>query len=272
MQQTERNGAPAAGDLEAVDEDATIVLVVEDNADMRAYIRAHLEDTYHIEEAEDGVVGLERAKALVPDLVLSDVMMPELDGFGLLAALRADARTSHIPVVLLTAKADAESKIVGLETGADDYLAKPFNAEVLRARVRNLIEQRRRLRATYSREVLMRSPDELGLPSAEVVFLTRVKADIEARLDQTWFGVDALASEVGMSPRQLRRKLEGLLGERPNELIRRMRLQRAAVLLREKVGLVKEVAYAVGFKSESHFHKAFREVYGVTPSAYAREQ
>ena len=140
---------------EEAGEEATVVLVVEDNPDMRAYIRAHLAGSYHIAEAENGVEGLEQARVLVPDLVLSDVMMPEMDGFGLLAALKADERTSHMPVVLLTAKADAESKLHGLETGADDYLAKPFNADELTARVRNLITQRRLLREKYSQEVLV---------------------------------------------------------------------------------------------------------------------
>lgn len=260
---------PAPCPAEEIDETATVVLLVEDSADMRAYLRAHLDGLYHVEEAENGVAGLERALALVPDLVLSDVMMPEMDGYALLAALKADNRTSHVPVVLLTAKADAKSKLTGLKAGADDYLAKPFDAEELRTRVHNLIEGRRRLRALWSRRIL--TPAAVEIPSMESAFLDRVQAAIEANMAEVSFGVDALAAEVGMSARQLRRKLRSLIGEAPNELIRRFRLERAASLLRHGTGNVKEIAFAVGFKSTSRFREAFREVYGVTPSIFAEE-
>ncbi len=258
------DGAPA----EEVGEEATVVLVVEDNADMRAYIRAHLEAAYHVVEAANGVEGLEQARALVPDLVLSDVMMPQMDGFDLLAALKADERTSHVPVVLLTARADVESKLHGLDTGADDYLAKPFNADELNTRVRNLIEQRRLLREKYSREVLVLGAREVTLPSMEAAFLARVHQAIEDNLSDAHFGVDALAEAVGMSPRQLLRKLKALTDESPNALLRRVRLERAAALLGRKAMTVKEVAHAVGFRSLPYFAKTFCEVYGVAPSAY----
>jgi len=263
--------APKLASYEAISEDATVVLVVEDNADMRAYLRAHLDGLYHVEEAENGAVGLERAIALVPDLVISDVMMPELDGFGLLAALKADVRTSHVPVVLLTARADAESKIAGLKAGADDYLAKPFHAEELRARVYNLIDGRRRLRERYGQRTPTMHPSAPVLPPVETAFLERVRGVVEARMGETSFGVEGLADEVGMSRRQLYRKLYGLLGEQPGVLIRQMRLERAAALLQEKAGSVKEISYRVGFRSASRFRKAFRAHYGVVPSTYAEQ-
>ncbi len=250
------------------DEEATLVLIVEDNPDMRHYLRAHLEDCYHIEEATNGAEGVAKAVELVPDLVLSDVMMPEMDGLDLLAALKADPRTSHVPVVLLTARADAESKIEGLETGADDYLPKPFNAEELRARVHNLIEGRRRLRTLFSQEANESEKPTLELPSMDAAFLARVQEVVEEHLGDAGFGVDALAEAVGMSRRQLLRKLRALVDEKPNAMIRRVRLERAAAMLRQKSGNVKEVAYAVGFTNLSYFGKVFRETYGVVPSEY----
>jgi len=185
-----------------------------------------------------------------------------------LAALKADERTSHVPVVLLTAKADVESKLHGLETGADDYLAKPFNADELTTRVRNLITQRRLLREKYSQEVLVLGAREVTLPSMEAAFLARVHDVIEASLPDAGFGVDALAEAVGMSPRQLLRKLKALTDERPNALLRRLRLERAAALLGQEAMTVKEVVHAVGFRSLPYFAKAFRETYGVAPSEF----
>ncbi|MEM6648065.1 MAG: ATP-binding protein, partial [Bacteroidota bacterium] len=171
-----------------------VVLIVEDNADMRAYLRDHLATTYHVEEAEDGVAGLDVAREVVPDLVLSDVMMPRMDGFGLVAALKIDVQTSHIPVVLLTAKGEVDSKIEGLEAGADDYLTKPFNASELRARVANLIAQRRMLRTRYQAEVQAGPPSAVvGLPAPDVAFLEQVEATVQAHLADELFGVEVLA-------------------------------------------------------------------------------
>lgn len=264
-----RNGSP--GQAMPAEEDADtrpLVLVVEDNADMRAYIRSQLHEVALVEEAENGAVGVERALELVPDLVVSDVMMPLQDGYDLLAALKADLRTSHIPVVLLTARADAESRLAGLEGGADDYLAKPFDGGELRARVRNLIEGRRALRALWGRSAFSISANAVEMPSAESAFLKEVKAAIEARMADAGFGPYELADTLAMSPRQLRRKLGGLIDETPNRLINRFRLERAAALLAQEAGGIKEVAAAVGFGSTSRFSAAFREHFGVAPSQY----
>ena len=266
----------------AVAEDATVVLVVEDNADMRAYIRAHLEETFAVVEAENGKVGLERAREIVPDLVLSDVMMPEMDGLEACAALKQDERTSHIPVVLLTARAQVEHRIEGFESGADAYLPKPFNAQELQVRVRTLIAERRRLRArlTGMSAAAMRGdgtaqqieePARPVLPKREAAFLEKVEAQIAARLGDAQFGVDDLAESVSMSRRQLHRKLLALTDAPPAVLIRRQRLAAAAALLREGALSVKEVCYAVGFQSIPSFSRRFREVYGVPPSAYLEQ-
>lgn len=256
------------GEVAPVEEEATVVLVVDDNADMRAYIHSHLAGHFIVEEARDGKEGLERALALVPDLVLSDVMMPEMDGFGLLEALRQDERTSHIPVVLLTAKNDEESKLAGLQGGADDYLPKPFNATELIVRVENLIALRRQLRKKYSQHVLGGIALPEPLPSLDAAFLERVQEVIQENLSDTRFGVGQLAEAVGMSHRQLNRKMIGVCDTQARTLISRMRVEGAAAMLAVQSNSVKEVAYAVGFKSTSGFRDAFREAYGMSPSAY----
>ncbi|MCH8962684.1 MAG: response regulator, partial [Bacteroidetes bacterium] len=268
----------------AVPEDATVVLVVEDNADMRSYIRSHLHDVFTIVEAENGKVGLERALEVVPDLVLSDVMMPEMDGLELCAALKEDARTSHIPVVLLTAKVEVEHRIEGFESGADAYLPKPFNAEELIVRVRTLVEGRRQLQARFAgtangapaSEGQDTASDEAAvervLPPREVAFLEKVQALVAKEMRDTQFGVDHMAEAFYMSRRQFHRKLRALLDETPAALLRRMRLERAAELLEEGALSVKQILYEIGFKDPSSFARLFRETYGVSPSEYGGHQ
>jgi DNA-binding response OmpR family regulator len=248
--------------------DKPLVLVVEDNADMRALLGEHLAREYRVEQAGDGEHGLHRALDLVPDLVVSDVMMPRRDGFDLLAALKADIRTSHIPVVLLTARADAESRLKGIGRGADGYLAKPFARLELLALLRNLIDGRNRLRERWQAAPGL-TPAQLELPSEEQVFLEKVQALVEARMSDSAFGAAELADAVAMSPRQLRRKLNHLLGETPAALLRRFRVERAAALLDQQAGSIKDVAAATGFRSTSGFRAAFRDVLGSSPSDYA---
>jgi len=226
-----------------------------------------LGDAYRVEEAVDGADGIERARDAIPDLVLSDVMMPGADGIEVLRTLRADVRTSHVPVVLLTARADVESRIEGLGEGADDYLAKPFDAAELLARVGNLIAQRRALHERWSRRSAL-DPTPADVPSREVTFLDALRDAAEAGLADAGFGVDALAEAVAMSPRQLARKLKALTAETPGAYLRGLRLARGADLLRAGYG-VSEAADAVGFTSRSQFGLAFREAYGVPPSDYA---
>lgn len=245
-----------------------LVLVVEDNADLRTYIRSHLAPSYAVIEAANGADALESALGQVPDLVLSDVMMPVMDGYTLCRRLREDPRTSHIPVVLLTARDDTPSRIDGLESGADDYLAKPFEPEELRVRVSNLIEQRRLLRARYSQAVLVLGANKVSLPKSEVDFLTLLKEAIHEHLADPDFGVDALSQLSGMSRSQLERKLAALVGESPGALLRRIRLERAAQLLLQEGAQVKTVAGAVGFRSVPHFSEAFRQAFGTVPSNY----
>ena len=251
--------------------DAPVILIVEDNADVRAFLREELEAHHQIVEAADGEAGLEAAQRHAPDLVLSDVMMPKLDGYTLCRKLKEDERLRHVPVVLLTAKAAEEDTLQGLACGADDYLAKPFSAEALKARVANLLASRRQLRAQFSREVVVQ-PSGVVVASDEEAFLERVLHVIEDQMQESEFGVEALAEAVGVSARQLRRRVKAVTGESPGALVRRMRLERAAQFLEAGAGTVAEVGYRVGFESASHFSKAFRAHFGHAPTDHAAER
>ncbi len=242
-----------------------IVLVVEDNADLRSYLREHLEARFQIVEAGDGEEGTAKAQELVPDLVITDIMMPKLDGYGLSKKLRSDERTSHIPIIMLTARAEEADKIAGLEIGVDDYLTKPFSPNELRVRVRNLIELRRQLRERFSQTTLIK-PAEVTVASVDQKFLARLKEIVEANMEEEDFDVKELSRKAGMSDRQLERKLKALIDQTPNQFIRSMRLQRAKQLLEQNAGTVSEIAYMVGFNNIPYFSKAFREVFGKPPS------
>ena len=243
------------------------VLIVEDNADVRRYLRGHLEEGYEVFEAADGEEGLRMAQEGVPDLILTDVMMPRMDGYEMCRLLKANEALRMIPIVMLTAKADAQDAIEGIDSGADDYLAKPFNMAEVKARVAHLIGTRRELRRRYSREIMVQ-PAGIIIDSEDAVFLDRVLEVVNQHLGDNAFSVDWLADEVGLSRRQLERNLEAVAGETPAELIRRLRLEQASQLLRSHAGTVAEVAYAVGFNSASHFAKAFRKAYHESPSEH----
>jgi len=247
--------------------DETIILVVEDHADFRHFIRSHLEPTYKVIEAANGAEGWERAVTIIPDLIISDVMMPKMNGYELCAKLKTDERTSHIPVILLTAKAGQLDKLAGLEIGADDYLSKPFDAKELHARLKNLIESRRALRERFKQAVVLK-PGELAINSADEVFLKKVLAAVEKHLAEEDFEVETLADEVAMSRAQLNRKLRALTGRSVMEFVQSIRLQRAAELLQKKVGTIAEVAFMVGFGDPSYFTKVFRKQFGKTPSEF----
>ena len=261
-------------DGDDADADVTTVLVVDDNAEIRAYIRRHLTPDYRVIEAADGAQGLARARALLPDLVLSDVMMPEIDGFTFCRALKADPETDFIPVVLLTARAEAEDRLEGLGEHADDYLTKPFDVRELRARVDNLIASRRRLRERFASDAAGTRADgglraeAVEVDSADAVFLERIREAVEAHLGDEDFTVERLAEAVGVSRGHLHRQLKALAGQTPSEAIRTLRLERAAQLLTAQAGTVSEVAYAVGFKSVAHFSNRFEKDFGCRPSAY----
>jgi signal transduction histidine kinase/DNA-binding response OmpR family regulator len=243
------------------------VLVVEDNTDLRGFIIDALGEEFNFLEAADGKQGLELASTDVPDLVISDVMMPEMDGITMAGKIRKDIRTSHIPLILLTAKSTDDSRIKGLEGGADDYLTKPFNKSELLLKVRNGISRQYKLREKLRAE-LMTTTTKTVVQSADDKFLSRVKECIIARIGDEQLSVESLAEEIGMSRVQLYRKLTALTGMSVNELIRKLRLQKAAQLLGQKWGPVSQVAYEVGFSNLSYFSKVFKEEFSVLPSEY----
>jgi DNA-binding response OmpR family regulator len=254
---------------ESWDEALPLALIVEDNEDMRRYMRTHLQETYRLIEAVSGEEGIRKAIDTIPDIIISDVMMPGIDGLQLCRILKSNASTSHVPIILLTARAGVENRVDGLETGADDYLVKPFDAKELMARMKNAVDVRQKLRDRFRREVTLQ-PHDIPITSMEEQFLERAKRFVESRLADANLGVEALAEEMALSRSQLYRKLHALTGLSPGDFIRSMRLQRAAVLLRRHFGTVSQVAYEVGFSNPSHFTDSFRKQFGTTPSEYAR--
>lgn len=251
-------------------EDATTVLVIDDSADIRTYLRAHLEPLYRVLEASDGLEGLETVREQLPDLVISDLLMPGLNGIELCEVMKADPELDFIPVLLLTANASLESRVEGLGTGADDYLIKPFSMPELTARVDNLIESRRRLR----QRLPVHAPLAVGpieVQSSDEAFLEKLSRVIEERMDDPDFGVDELARAMSESRSNLYRRLAKLDVPSASELIRSLRLQRAGQLLAARAGTVGEIAYGTGFRSVSHFSRCFKQEYGTSPSRY-REQ
>ncbi len=243
-----------------------LVLVVDDNPDMREYMRERLRDWYSVAEACDGVEALDVLSSRRVDLVISDIMMPNIDGLELCRRMKSKDELEKIPIVLLTARADEESRLEGLRTGADDYMAKPFNKDELLARAENLIEIRRMLRRKETVELLEASP--VDLPSADQVLFDRIKECIEEHIGNSQFGVDWLADEVAMSPRHLQRKVRQIAGISAAGLIRKLRLTRAAQLLVQRVGNVSEVALSVGYHDANYFSKLFKQLYGMPPSEY----
>ncbi|NQV15556.1 response regulator, partial [bacterium] len=250
-----------------VDESQPILLIVEDNPDVRNYIKSDLNDHYNCHEAVDGEAGLEQALDLIPDLIISDVMMPKMDGVEFCRRIKTEERTSHIPVILLTAKADLESKLEGLETGADDYLTKPFEVEELQVRIKNLIEQRELLRERFKQDLSL-VPADLNLPSMDEQFLEKAIGIISDHFSDQKFNVDVFSRKIFMSRQHLHRKLKSITGRTAVEFIRFIRLKSAALLLRKEQGTISEIAYEVGFSSLPHFSRAFHDEFGCSPSAY----
>ena len=247
-----------------------ILLIVEDNSDVRNYIKNNLDEDYRIVEAIDGVDGWNKSIEQVPDLIVSDVMMPKMDGFKLCDKLKTDERTSHIPVILLTAKASSRDKIAGYETGADDYIMKPFETEELRARVKNLIEQRKRIHEHFRKHGLFEI-EEKNITPVDRIFLQKVFDYINQRISDSSLSVESLVENLALSRSVLQRKILSLVGETPNELIRRTRLIRAANLIERNFGNISEIALEVGFNNPAYFSEAFKKQFGMSPSQYQQK-
>lgn len=248
-----------------------ILLIVEDNVDVRNYISKVFKDSFQIHTAGDGEEGLLKASKIIPDLIISDLMMPKMDGIKMCEQIKTNETTSHIPVILLTAKASIESKIEGLHTGADDYLTKPFNQDELVVRVNNLIEQRARLRKLFGSSFTL-EPTMISITPPDEVFLTKAKNLVEENMNNFDFTVEQFQQLIGMSRMQLHRKLKALTNSSTSEFIRTIRLQRAAQILRTKGVNVSEAAYSAGFNNLSYFAKCFKEHFGMNPSEYITRQ
>ena len=252
-------------------DDRDIVLIVEDNKDVRQLIQNSLNKKYHMIEAADGSQGIETAINWIPDLIISDIMMPGTDGIELCQRLKNDERTSHIPIILLTAKAGDEDQYEGLSSGADAYVTKPFKMRLLETRIEKLIESRKLLRDRYSQELVLR-PKDIAITDVDEQFLDRVQNVMENKLTSSQFNAQEFSEAVGMSRMQLHRKLKALTGLSATEFVRSQRLKLAASLLQSSNASVSDIGYQVGFNDPSYFTRCFREAYGCSPSEYSQKQ
>ena len=247
-------------------EELSTILVVDDNADMRLYLRTLLGDKFYVLEAADGQSGLRIARELVPDLVVSDVMMPVMDGLQFCRHLKEDAITSHIPVILLTARSEESQQIEGYEHGADAYLTKPFSADVLVARIYNLLKSRRQLFENHDEREKGQEEEPVKLSTQDKLFTDALKEAIHKNMQNPNLKMDDLGDELGLSRVQLYRKVKALTGLSPVELLRQMRLQRGRTLLQTTTKTVNEIAYEVGFGTPGYFSSCFKKQYGQYPT------
>lgn len=274
---TEPVSNSAAATVSADDESQTetgqmgrrVLLIVEDNEDMRTFIRLHFESTFKIIEAANGEEGWKSALKYIPDIIISDVMMPAMDGHELLKKIKTDGRTSHIPVILLTALGSKEHKLEGLSTGADDYITKPFDVAILQTKVENIFSIRQSLKQKYLSEITLQ-PKNIMITLPEERFLKKAIEIVEENMADADFDIEQFAAQIGVSKTQLYRKLHALTDMTVKEFVRDIRLKRAAQLLLQQGMSISEVAYAVGFKDLSHFRKSFRQEFGMNASDYVK--
>ncbi|MEX0996812.1 MAG: two-component regulator propeller domain-containing protein [Flavobacteriaceae bacterium] len=246
-----------------------IILIVEDNKDLRHFLKSLFINQYKVLEAENGDEGIKKALQNIPDLIISDIMMPKTDGIQLCKTLKEDEKTSHIPIILLTAKSSEEFELKGLKTGADDYILKPFNPEKIIIRVQKLIEIRNNLKNRYQQNVLLK-PKDIAITSTDEKFFKRLQKILDINLTNPAFNAESFSKETGMSRMQLHRKLNALTGLSTSNFIKSQRLKLALQLLKNSDYTISEIAYESGFNSPSYFIKSFKEVYGKPPSEYMK--
>jgi DNA-binding response OmpR family regulator len=249
-----------------------LVLLVDDNHELRKFLAGQLEDFYRVIEAKEGREALQLAEEFNPDLVLSDVMMPVMDGIQMLDQLKNNMITSHIPVILLTAKSSVENQVDGLRYGADYYITKPFHIDFIRAAIDHLLRQRKQLFESflaYKRTIEL-SPSEIMITSRDEIFLKDIISIVEKGMTDPGFSIDEVAESVAMGRTTFYKKFKSLTHMAPVEFVRDMRLKRARQLFEAGENNVSEVAYAVGFNSASYFSTCFKEAYGISPSAFAK--
>jgi signal transduction histidine kinase/DNA-binding response OmpR family regulator len=252
-------------------DNAPRILIVDDNSDVRDYVTNILQNHYHIEQSVNGKDGLNKAHNLQFDLIISDVMMPEMDGIELCKSIKTDSRSSHIPVILLTAKSSKDNQLTGYETGADDYIIKPFNSDLLVARVKNLIESRKTIRRRFLKQIVF-NPDDLTQNSVDRKILKSAYEIVEKNISNSEFNITVLSKEMGMSERHLYRKLTSLTDQTPNSFITNIRLKKAAQLILENELQFAEIAYIVGFSDPSYFSSTFKKHYGVSPTNFSKQE
>ncbi len=253
-----------------------LILVVEDNDELRQFLRTTLKNNYRVEEAENGKIGWEKTEHLMPDIIIADLRMPEMDGLQLLEKVKTDKRTSHIPVIMLTAVTDLENKLAGMRAGADDYITKPFSSAFLHARIENLIRQRIQLQQYY-RSQLSQGATVIKLPPVEVQsqeeqFMKNLIELMNEHIDNFDLTIDFLASEMGMSRTVFFNKLKSLTGFSPVEFVREMRIERAADYIRNSSFTVSEISFRVGIEDPRYFSRCFKLKFGMTPSEYRAKQ
>ena len=250
----------------------TTIVIAEDDDEIRNYLDSELNGDYEIHLCTNGREALSETLHCKPDLVISDVMMPEMDGNTLCTKIKTNPSTNHIPVILLTAKNRDEDKLEGLETGADEYIVKPFNMDILRRKIINLINTHRLLQLKYGRnDVLEEQVEEVKMKTPDEKLLERVMSAINSHLNDSDLSVDMVAEEVGISRVHLHRKMKELTGQTPHDFIRNLRLKQAANLLANQGMNVTEVMYACGFSNSASFSTLFKKFYGVSPRDYMKE-
>jgi YesN/AraC family two-component response regulator len=243
------------------------ILLVEDNEQIREYLKSKLEGGYKIREAANGVDALEIAVKYLPDIIISDVLMPLMDGIELTARLKSDERTNHIPVILLTARTSLIHEMEGLEKGADEYITKPFNVNLLKLKLNNILLARQRLQQKFSKRIIL-EPKNVEHISADEKFIQKLVQIIEEEISNPEFNVNALVNHIGMSRPVLFRKVKALTGLSVIDLIIKTRLKKAAILLKQNTLNISEVAYSIGFSDSKYFSKSFRKEFGMSPSDY----
>ncbi|WP_207420919.1 hybrid sensor histidine kinase/response regulator transcription factor [Desertivirga brevis] len=258
---------PEPGQQHELNHKRKTVLLVEDNDDFRFYLKDNLRQFFNIVEASNGKEGWQKSLASHPDLIVSDISMPEMTGIELCMKLKADKRTMHIPVILLTALAGEEQQLKGLETGATDYMTKPFNFEILLSKIRNLVQQQDTMKKTYVKQV-QASPVKIEIESSDQRFINGALAELEKNIANADYSVEDLSSAMNLSRVALYKKMLALTGKAPAEFIRSFRLKRAAQLLEESQLTVAEVAFQTGFNNPKYFAKYFKAEFGTVPSAY----
>lgn len=263
---TAQEAAERITNAEDFDAERPLVLIIDDNNGMRAYLRSILQDKYNVSEATNGEQGLEKARREVPKLVVCDVMMPVMDGLEFTKRLKEDTATSHIPVVLLTARSLSEQRKEGYDTGADSYITKPFSGQVLLSRIENLMRSRIMLRSVFASDK-QETEEEEQLNETDKTFVGRLRTAIQENLGDSDFSVERLGEEIGLSRVQLYRKVKALTGQTPVELLRKARLTKARQLLEKTEKSVSEIAYEVGFTSPSYFNKCFKDEFDINPSS-----